>query len=207
VSAPCPSVLYDVHAIVEALSAHGITVTPETNRYLGISQAIDELARAEGTPSHSVYVIELPFPCNKKLYYERNFPGLRFLEFIPPNAKESVVFLHVQLRSFREVVSRPNATASTATSMTTKVDMRRRHGSDGCQANGAADRDGRGLYEYPQPSAPPAPSDFSLPSPVPPPSQPAQQAESRGSRVLSWLFGGAREEDNAEFYDAQTYDM
>ena len=144
VSFPCPGVLFDVLAITRALNANKFPpiLRPDTSRYLGISKAVSGLINRNGKTTNSVFVVELPFRCNQDLFHDGDdFPDLRFLEFTPESdSGESVVFLHVQLRSYRRKVTAPK-TASLASSMLSSVSRRgnghRGHGmaQDACCAH------------------------------------------------------------------------
>mmetsp|Transcript_10626 Transcript_10626/g.21459 ORF Transcript_10626/g.21459 Transcript_10626/m.21459 type:complete len:271 (-) Transcript_10626:82-894(-) len=120
---PSVQVLTDVKLLVKALCALGAVITPDSSRYNGIVNAVSELKRMPSA-THSLYIIELPFKCNKTLHYDGPcFPDRQFIEFVPENSTESIAFLHLQLRSYSRPVPDMPLTASTGSCPVTKVNM------------------------------------------------------------------------------------
>ena len=75
----------------------------------GLVAALDSTC---GQPTHSVYVVKLPFACNRDLFDDGPaFPSLCFLDFLSDLGNQVLTYLHVQLRSYRNVLP-PTATAS-----------------------------------------------------------------------------------------------
>jgi len=135
---PSVQVLTDVKLLVKALCALGAVITPTCSRYQGIVNAVGDLPTSA---THSLYIIELPFKCNKELHHDGPcFPDRRFIEFVPKDSKESIVFLHLQLRSYSSPVPEMPLTASTASCPVTRVNI----GDD----NGVADDDSGSDSEY-----------------------------------------------------------